>query len=479
MLDWRRFWFDNLAGWLARRASAVRAADADHPVMSHVALSGFTGQLATHTLDEYALTEPVDIFGTSSFPTWLMADDHVEHLFNLDTARGAAGPRPFWQAELQGGRGRRDGRRSTGHPSPDVVKLWIWNSLAAGASGVMFWQWRPELLGPESPGYGLCTPTGDLSPRVSAVAEIAPIATHPALVGRVVEPPDTALLVSRRTALHAFATDRTMTLYRDAVLGAYRLLVDADVAPTVLHEDQVIRDGVPAGITRIYWPMPAVSDAPLHAALTAFVEAGGRLLAEAAPGEYTPSGRRRPAVPGGALGDLFGVRQVDADAVTSAAITLADGGELRGNWQRETLDAVDAVVLGTFTDSGSAAVTRRVSNVGTGSATLIGSYPSLAYAAEPAPATRAAVVGLLGADHANTARLATWDAPQPGLINRNARLADGRRAAFFINWTSDEQACRTAVLMAPLLLEDLPMAPPGLATTFTVPPRSGLLLVTS
>jgi beta-galactosidase GanA len=481
MLDWRRFWFDNLTGWLARRASTVRAADAGHPVMSHVALSGFTGRLATHTLDEYALTEPVDIFGTSSFPTWLMADDHVEHLFNLDTARGAAGPKPFWQAELQGGRGRRDGRRGTGHPSPDIVKLWIWNSLAAGASGVMFWQWRPELLGPESPGYGLCTPAGDPGPRVCAVAEIAPIATHPALAGRVVEPPDTALLVSRRTALHAFATDRTMDLYRDAVLGAYRLLLDAGVTPTVLHEDQVIRDGVLAGVTRVYWPMPAVSDAPLHAELTAFVEAGGHLVAEAAPGEYAPSGGRRPVVPGGGLAELFGVRQIDADAVTSSTITLADGGELQGDWQCETLEVVDAVVLGTFSGTGSAAVTRRVCGVGTGSATLIGSYPSLAYAAEPSSATRAAVAGMLGADHPGMARLATWDTPQPGLINRNAQLADRRRAVFLINWTDDEQACRTTVPMAPLPLEDPPKATalPGSATTFTVPPRSGLLLVTT
>jgi beta-galactosidase GanA len=476
MLDWRGFWFDNLTGWLARRAEVVRAAGAGHPVMSHVALSGFTGQLATHTLDEYALTGPVDIFGTSSFPTWLMADDHVEHLFNLDTARGAAGPKPFWQAELQGGRGRRDGRRSTGHPDPDVIKLWIWNSLAAGASGVMFWQWRPELLGPESPGYGLCTPAGELSPRVSAVAELAPIATHPALVDRVTEPPDTALLLSRRTALHAFATDRTMDLYRDAVLGAYRLLIDADVAPAVLHEDQVIRDGVPSGITQVYWPMPAVGDAALHAALTAFVEAGGHLVAEAAPGEYTPSGSRRTAVPGGDLAELFGVRQIDADAVAGTRIALAGGGELGGAWQREALEVVDAVVLGRYTDTGSAAVTRREHGPrgsGAGSATLIGSYPSLAYAVEPAPATRTAVAGLLDADRPGVERLAVWESPRAGLITRIARLADGRRAVFLINWTTGEQACRTPVRMVPL--GSPATASPG--TAFTVPGRSGLLLV--
>lgn len=465
MLDWRRFWFDNLAGQLAWRAETVRAADPGHPVMTHVALSGFTGQLATHTLDEYALSGPVDVFGTSAFPTWLMADDHVEHLFNLDTARGAAGGKPFWQAELQGGRGRRDGRRSTGHPAPDVVRLWIWNSLAAGASGVMFWQWRPELLGPESPGYGLCTPSGEVSPRVAAVAGMAPIATHPALAGRTVAPPDVAVLVSRRAALHAFATDRTMDLYRDAVLGAYRLFVDAGLAVAVLHEDQVARDGVPADVTRLYWPMPAVSDERLDAALKAFTDAGGRLVAEAAPGEYTPTGRRRPIVPGGGLAELFGVRQVDADIVSGSVIALGSR-RLRGEWQRETLDPVDAEVLGTFTGTGSPAVTRRFS--GAGSATLIATYASLAYAAEPEAETRTAVAGLLDATPTG---LATWDSPGPGLIHRGARLADGRQAVVLVNWTHDDRTCHTSVAMTPLV--EGPEA-----TAFTVPRRSGLLLVT-
>jgi beta-galactosidase GanA len=464
MLDWRLFWFDNLSAWLARRASVVRAADPGHPVMTHVALSGFTGQLATHTLDEYALTSPVDLFGTSGFPTWLMADDHVEHLFNLDTARDAAGGKPFWQAELQGGRGRRDGVLSTGQPAPDVVRLWIWNSLAAGSSGVMFWQWRPELLGPESPGYGLCTPSGDVSPRVAAVADLAPLATHPALEGRTAAPPEVALLVSRRSALHAFATDRTMDVYRDAVMGAYRLLVDAGLSVAVLHEDQVTRDGVPADVSRLYWPMPTVADAGLDAALTRFVGAGGRLVAEAAPGEYTPLGWRRPVVPGGALADLFGVRQIDAD-VAAAEIAVGEG-RLRGAWQREDLDLLDAEVLGTFTDTGSPAVTRR--SAGAGSATLIGTYPSLAYAAKPDPATRAAVTDLLGAAPAG---LAEWDTPQPGLIRRSARLTDGRHAVVLVNWTFDDQPGRTTVPMSPLT------GGPA-ATAFTVPRRSGLLLVT-
>ncbi|MEV4619256.1 beta-galactosidase [Asanoa sp. NPDC049573] len=424
MLDWRSHWFRTLAGWLERRCAVVRAADPTHPVMTHVALSGFTGQLATHTLDEFTLTSPVDLFGTSSFPTWLMGDDHVEHLFNLDTARGAAGGKPFWQAELQGGRGRRDGRRSTPHPAPSTVALWMWNALAAGASGVVFWQWRPELLGPESPGYGLCAPDGSVTPRVAAASDFAAAVHSLDLGGAVAEPGSVALLVSRATALQSFATDRSMSVYRDAVLGAYRLLLDADLPVEILHADQVAADGVPAHVRSLYWPMPSVAGRSLGSALGAFVRRGGRLVAEAAPGEYDDLGRRRPSVPGAGLAALFGARQVDADIVTSAPV-----GGLTGGWQRETLTVAGGEVVASFSD-GTPGIVRR------GGAVLVATYPSLGYFSARDAATREAVVGLLAPDHD---RALTWELSGPGLLHRVLIKPDGGRVVVAVNWTEEDQ----------------------------------------
>ncbi|NAS23654.1 hypothetical protein GT755_18375 [Herbidospora sp. NEAU-GS84] len=425
MIDWREHWFANIAGWLDRRCEIVRAADPDTPVMTHVALSGFTGQLATHTLDEFDLTGPVDLFGTSSFPTWLMGDDPVEHLFNLDAARGAAAGKPFWQAELQGGRGRRDGYRSTGHPAADTVGLWMWNSIASGATGVVFWQWRPELLGPESPGYGLCAPDGSPTDRVKAVTDFASAVRD---LGEVVpEPGRTGLLVSRRSALQAFATDRGMDLYRDAVMGAYRLLCDADVPVEILHDTRDIPDHIEA----IYWPMPSVASAGLARALEAFVARGGVLVAEAAPGEYAPNGARLPRI---ALEDLFGVRHLDA-GLADGEIDFA-GVALPTCWQRDHLEPAGAEVLASFAD-GSPAITRH------GTAVLAGTYFSLAYGRKADAALRSAVCGLLGATPGT-----------PGLYTRPVTVK-GRPAVVAVNWTHEDLETRVGEV------------------TITVPARSG------
>jgi beta-galactosidase len=435
--------------------------------MTHVALSGFTGQLATHTLDESALTAPVDLFGTSSFPTWLMGDDPVEHLFNLDAARGAAAGKPYWQAELQGGRGRRDGYHGTRHPTPDTVALWMWNALAAGAAGIVFWQWRPELLGPESPGYGLCTPEGEPTARTRAVTDFAAVAADPSLRERAPEPASVGLLVSRRSALHAYATDRGMDLYRDAVMGAYRMLADADEPVEILHDTRVESDGVPAHITAVLWPMPATAGPRLAAALDAFVRRGGTLVAEAAPGEYDHRGARRPRVPGAGLDELFGVHQVEADACDDVALHLGDGEILPGRWQRDHLRLTTAAAVASFAD-GAPGITRH--QAGAGQAILVATYPSLAYAARRDPAGRRGLMSLLGAPRAH--RMLTWHDPQPGLISRPLRLAGDRRAVIAVNWTTTDHKARC----------DRPVLPlSGQATspdvTVTVPARSGQIFI--
>jgi beta-galactosidase GanA len=431
LLDWRAYWFANLGRWLTLRAATIRAADPAHEVMTHVALSGFTGQLATHTLDEFSLTEPVDVFGTSSFPTWLMSDDPVEHLFNLDTARDAAAGKPFWQAELQGGRGRREGPRSTPHPGPEVLHLWMWNAYASGASGVMFWQWRPEQLGPEAPGYGLCAPDGRPTRRSEAAARFAEVVIDHHLTPWQPDAPTSALLVSRRTALLAYATDRTMDIYTQAVLGAYRMLTDADVAVTILHEDQIEADGIPEHLTRLYWPMPAVSSDQLAASLAAFARRGGRLLAEAGPGEYTPSGWRRPQMP---FDELFGTTLGEADACATVQVNLLDGGLLIGTWQRDTIAAISAEVLGSFPDGTPAVTANRLER---GTAVQLGTMPSLAYYATRDHATRLAISHLLGAEPQG--RAARFTQPQPGLITRPGQLADGRRGVIALNWSTRTQ----------------------------------------
>jgi beta-galactosidase GanA len=418
LLDWREFWFGNLGAWLAWRAAIVREHDGAHPVMTHVALSGHAGQLASHTIDEWALAGAVDVFGTSSFPTWLMEDDLAEHALHLETARDAAAGKPYWQAELQGGRGRREGRRSTAQPRPEDVELWMWNAIAAGAEGIVFWQWRPELLGPESPGYGLCTPAGELTPRASAAGAVARLVhALPALGGARPVSPAVGILLSRRTALTCFASERDIELYAAAVRGAHRLFFDADVPTRFLHEQDVERRGVPDHVTALYWPLPNVASPELAARVTAFARRGGTLVAEAGLGQYDPLGRFQPVLPGAGLDALVGGRVVESDVVGRTTLAGASG-PIIGDWQLERLEPTTAEVLATGPDGAPAALRNRV---GAGTAVLIGTHPSLAYDAARDAEARAGVLALIPREPP----VLRWDDPRPGRYHRRLASADG------------------------------------------------------
>jgi beta-galactosidase len=410
--------------------------------MTHVALSGYTGQLATHTIDEHLFADATDIFGTSTFPEWLMGNDPVEHLFNLEAVRSAAGSRPYWQAELQGGKGRRDGTKSTPHPSGTDVALWMWGAAASGASGVMFWQWRPELLGPESPGYGLCTPDGGTSPRLSSASKVARDLLSGFLEGMTLDRARVGILVSRRTALHAFATDRSMEIYTRAAEGAFRLLADQDLHVTLTHEDALAAMEPPMAL---YWPMPTVCSDELASSLERYVREGGTLVAEASPGEHDEHGRHRPGWPDGVLGELFGARVIDNDIVPSALVSLGDG-SLAGEWRADSIEVTTARPIGYFAD-GTVGIT--LQGHGAGRAILVGTYPSLHYGKHRDPSTRSAVAQLLGATTHEGPALASWREPQPGLFSRYGVSARGEPLVIFLNWTSEAQVvdCQTSCMV--------------------------------
>jgi beta-galactosidase len=136
MLDWKRFWLENLAAWLKWKVELVQSRDDRHPVMTHVASSGYLGTLPVNVWDEWLLSGSVAVFGTSSFPKWLMNNDPAIHSFHLEIVRDAAQGKPFWQTELQGGHGRDIGHSRTLHPTPEEIRMWNWNVLTSGAKGL-------------------------------------------------------------------------------------------------------------------------------------------------------------------------------------------------------------------------------------------------------------------------------------------------------------------------------------------------------
>lgn len=397
MMDWRLFWLGNHTDWLTSRVDAVKAAAPEKFAMTHVPFSGYLGQcgeggLGQTLTDEFWLADRVEAFGLTSFPKWLMGNDFLQHLMNVELVAEAAEGKPFWQSELQSGGGLW-GIEGNPVALPEELRLWNWNAIMGGAKGVLYWQWRPEPSGMESPGFGLTALDGGPSERTVEAGRIA---------RRFLDVPDfhqarralpaNGIYVSRTADLFAFAAARGEKLYAQALYGVYTAACDAGVPVRFVHGDHLSR-AWEEGVKTLYVPASfALSDAET-AELKAFAAAGGKLVLEACSGLYDEHGTMRKR---SLIGELFGTEPREV-AIADRVTWLWQGEETAravvGSRYRQRLneDGSGFEIVGRHEDGAPAAC--RVGH-GAGEALWIGTLPSVAYTRESDEATGAWIAGL-------------------------------------------------------------------------------------
>ena len=379
MLDWRKFWLDNMQRWLTLRVDACHRGAPDKPVQTHVAYSGILGNAGNGGLgnelgDEFSLARGVDIFGLSSFPLWLMGKAHVfRHFMHSTMIAAAAHGKPFYQVELQGGAGK-PGLLGGQVPTASDVNLWNWNTISAGGKGSVYWQYAPEPAGLESPGFGLTGFGGENTPRSLAAGKCAVQFTAQPLLEQAQSVPIlNAIYVSRSTDLLCYAADKKEALYAQSLSGAFEAAYRKSIPVRFFHQD-TIEELSTSGIQTLYLPMPLVLSSAEVTALHRFVENGGTLVSEACPGLYREDGLLEQRAE--ALKKLFGLRHVEIEAAPDGgavnAIWLASGEPLGGQLYRQTVKPGRSVsVLAQFED-GAPAVTEY--HYGQGRAVWIGTY---------------------------------------------------------------------------------------------------------
>jgi len=385
MIDWRKFWLENLRDNLSWRVRLAREVAPKHPVMTHVASSAYLGAMAYSSWDEWMLSLPCDKFGSSSFPGWLMKGDLSVHMFHLEMIRDASRGKPFWQSELQAGYHNIGGLNRTGTPSISDIKMWNWNVLSAGAKGLMYWQWRPDLLGFESSACGLCDVSGKPTDRAKIAGKMAKfVAKVKELESSKPVASEIGVIVSRNVALLNFAAERDQRLYAKALMGIYRAFYDNNIPISFIHTD-ILEETVKKGTVRfLYFPFPFAISSFEAQLLKKFVGNGGVLMAEACPAHFDEHGHCSSTIPGQGLDELFGVREVKSERTKRFEIDLIEkinGVKIKrifGYFYREHLTKISPKVVTLARDEeGHNLIT--LNQFGKGKAILVGSYPSIAY----------------------------------------------------------------------------------------------------
>lgn len=338
MIDWRMFHVEMMTAELQLRADSVRQVDNDHPVMCHIVPMPIFNAIHAGS-DDWRLAEPCDWFGNS-----LGSDP-----FAADMVMSAANGRPAINAEIHALPGT-----SLSRPRPidlSDVKRHLLIPLSRGIKGFLFWQYRPELLGTESPAWGLTKPDGSPSPWLQHVALVnnGLQAKGELLWNMQPSGESVGILFNPENHIFSWCAEGGFSLHDESLRGCYDALAKAGYRVRFIHSDE-LKKGQLSDVKALVYPFPYVLDNKMAAVLTEWVEQGGTLIGEAFFGNLRrEDGLHSQVVPGYGLDELFGANEgVPVPFSASANVYSGDRGvdNRAGGPQMELLKSVGALAEG-------------------------------------------------------------------------------------------------------------------------------------
>ncbi len=385
LVAFQRFLTERAAVHLRFRRDALRGVDPVHPISAHCGEPSVNsaGSLFEQPLsrgNDFALAAELDGYGTSSFPH-LQGMSLLDLGVRIEATRSAAGDRPFWLAELQGGGGRL-GHHVLPAVRVDEQQRWLWNGIGRGAKGTIIWQWRDEVLGRESGGFGFAGDDGHAEARAEAMARTASaLASHEEFFDEYrPEAAQVGVLFLPDTYYLEWAQDGTFGVQaRESQLGWMRVFEELQVPYEVLDPDHLARLD---DLKLLVLPWPLHVPAPALAAVAAWVDRGGMLLTEADLGAFDSEAFYRPPASRDGLAALsLGRRAVPASETISVELDGARFELPAASWV-EHYDETDARVLGV--DDGHPVAVERT--LGSGSVISVGTFLGLAHSLLPSTA---------------------------------------------------------------------------------------------
>ena len=311
MTLYRRFHYENMAAHLGWLADLIDRLDGKHEQRSH-------GASYPRPWDEI-VSPRIDSWGLSHHSADRLSSPDpysvASECFGFQWARAVGRDGRWWNEEIYSSfvGGLRPRGKST---LPEESTVFLWLSLIEGASGALYWQYRPEYMSFEAPGLNLASLDGRPTPRLAeisrAIEKIDSLAEHLPLVI-----PRSELAVGYSPLSHevfTYADQRTPFIYEQR--GVYRTLWAHSVAQDIVTPDM---DWSP--YRAVYLPNFALLDQQAISRVreTLAAASGPSLIVDGHFGTFSGKGHWSFHPPEG-LDDLIDVRIVDFDKITERDI---------------------------------------------------------------------------------------------------------------------------------------------------------------
>lgn len=383
-----RTWAATRVAWRVKEvADTIKRYDGSRPVIAHVGNPSVTQDVMCDTSDDYLTRQSVDMYGTSFEMRWLPKplERSLPFLQN-DWMRSISGDGCYWVNELYPSMG--SWAREV--PAARVV-MWLWASLACGAKGIVFWQYKKERVGCETNDAGLVETDGRDNPTTVALRNaFAIINTHSRLLAAAKAPkPKIALVydfasdlvnrIEESRHMRDFALSVTYptcaSTYKSNLQFAYHLFCEAGIPVEVVSSHELGRINEYAVA---YLPMFLAVDDGQSAMLSAYVKTGGTLIAEGGIAQRETSTMLHTTRPGAGLMELFGAQEVCriVEDGEDRQVIMADQTTLRSKKINASFALKGGTALAHYEDGAIAMVEK---THGKGKAIMTGFNPGMAY----------------------------------------------------------------------------------------------------
>jgi beta-galactosidase len=301
-VDWREFHLDTMTAEATWRLDMVKQRDPAHVGYLHVVPNVMSVFNSVTCVDDFALAEHCEVFAATMNGGPILATQVTS------AARG----KMCYNVESHINFGSTDM-----HPRmlglQDVLRDFL-PQIGLDIKGFLFWQYRPEVLGFESPAWGLVHLDGTDRPVTQAVKQcwstLAPYAD--ALMQARPAAAQVGIWKSRRNEIFHFAIQGTLKHLVSSVEGYIQALYWHNY-PFRIVSETMLAQGALGGLKLLIMPSCYYVSDEEAAALDRWVRAGGVLMCEAHLAGYNAStGRHSRALPGCGLAQAWGIREVDS-----------------------------------------------------------------------------------------------------------------------------------------------------------------------
>jgi beta-galactosidase len=366
-LDYRRFSSDALLECFERERDVLRRLTPGIPVTTNF-------MRPNAGIDHWRFAAAEDIVSCDIYPDPLDPDADMEAAFTHDLMRSLGGGTPWLVMEQAPS--AVDWRPVNLPVDPAVVRRRSLQAVAAGADGIMFFQWRGSRSGPELFHSSMLPPGGESSTGWEATVRLGDdLGRLSELAGSRCPPAEVAMLIDWESwwALELEGHPSDELRFRDLALAMYTPLRSASLRVDMCHPE----GDLSAYRIALAPNLLLMSEASVRN-LTSFVEGGGSLVLGPFSGivraNYERGDGSHPSLIQGLLG--ISVEEWWPIPGDDVGCRMEDGTRHRATLWREAirLDGADAIAR--FEDpplDGQPAVTRLA--VGDGQAWYLGTVP--------------------------------------------------------------------------------------------------------